>query len=503
MLLSSWMKTASKNTDPLHSSSCSTTSGRTKSNRDKARTWATPAEKKGVTEFRHSEAHDIISDSTQVKKFCLFKLSGGSVPADASCRPAYRTSLAGVSVSPQPVTNIPVVTAKSSSTASDAADILVDDPVCLVIVRLSCCYPLPRVVVYLFIPEKQITPGFSTIERWFYQAKDTADPIAALGRKIRVDAGIRRVASEELKAAIQLQYDAGKHWSVQLHYDNLLAQALNDAMFPHVPSYKSVLRCMRENGWEKKNGPSHPTGGQIQAELRRERREIRSYEASHVHALWHLDFHHAKIRLLDASGAWYQPMALAIIDDRSRVCCHLQFYMSETAECLIHGLTRAIMKRGLPRALMTDNGAAMVAEETRQGLARLGIVHETTLPYSPYQNGKQEVFRGQLEGRLIALLKGLDDLDLAFLNKAAQACRKDTVDREDFICITDIAKYKNSDDPRFVIQNWMKTRATVEFTRCILRILPVPCGSISTLRMPPKNALPSSLKYNRKRVCSD
>lgn len=37
------------------------------------------------------------------------------------------------------------------------------------------------------------------------------------------------------------------------------------------------------------------------------------------------------------------------------------------------------------------------------------------------------------------------------------------VDREDFICITDIAKYKNSDDPRFVIQNWMKTRATVEF----------------------------------------
>ena len=250
-----------------------------------------------------------------------------------------------------------------------------------------------------FIPDKQIKPSFSTIERWFYQVRNAADPIAALGRKIRVDAGIRRVISEELKSAIKSQYDAGKHWSVQLHYDNLLAQALSDAMFPLVPSYKSVLRCMRENGWAKKNGPSHPTGGQIQAELRKERREIRSYEASHVHALWHLDFHHAKIRLLDASGAWYQPMALAIIDDRSRVCCHLQFYMSETAECLIHGLTQAIMKRGLPRALMTDNGAAMVAEETRQGLARLGIVHETTLPYSPYQNGKQEVFWGQLEGR--------------------------------------------------------------------------------------------------------
>jgi hypothetical protein len=34
---------------------------------------------------------------------------------------------------------------------------------------------------------------------------------------------------------------------------------------------------------------------------------------------------------------------------------------------------------------------------------------------------------------------------------------------EDYISLTDIAKFKNSDDPRFAIQNWMKTRYTVEF----------------------------------------
>ena len=43
------------------------------------------------------------------------------------------------------------------------------------------------------------------------------------------------------------------------------------------------------------------------------------------------------------------------------------------------------MKRGLPRALMTDNGAAMLADETVSGLSRLGVLHQTTLPYSPYQ----------------------------------------------------------------------------------------------------------------------
>lgn len=34
---------------------------------------------------------------------------------------------------------------------------------------------------------------------------------------------------------------------------------------------------------------------------------------------------------------------------------------------------------------------------------------------------------------------------------------------DDFISLTDIAKYKNNDNPRFVIQNWMKTRFTVDF----------------------------------------
>lgn len=34
---------------------------------------------------------------------------------------------------------------------------------------------------------------------------------------------------------------------------------------------------------------------------------------------------------------------------------------------------------------------------------------------------------------------------------------------EDFIFLTDIAKHRNADDPRFIIQNWMRTRGTVDF----------------------------------------
>ena len=35
--------------------------------------------------------------------------------------------------------------------------------------------------------------------------------------------------------------------------------------------------------------------------------------------------------------------------------------------------------------------------------------------------------------------------------------------RNEYISLTDIARYKNSDDPRFAIQNWMRNRNTIEF----------------------------------------
>ena len=44
-----------------------------------------------------------------------------------------------------------------------------------------------------------------------------------------------------------------------------------------------------------------------------------------------------------------------------------------------------------------------------------------------------------------------------------ETIRVQQIEQEDFISLTDIAKHKNPDDPRFVIQNWMRTRFTIEF----------------------------------------
>lgn len=260
--------------------------------------------------------------------------------------------------------------------------------------------------------------SFKTIERWFYAARGKDDPFAVLARKVPRHAGTHPSVTEALGEAIVRQHRDHPRWSFQLHHDNLVALAREDPRLGIVPGYATICRYMKQRGLlrarKKRRIGSSQDGEFVQ-------RETRSYEVEHVHGLWHLDFHEGSRAVLLPSGEWKKPQLLGVLDDRSRLCCHLQWYLDETSDALIHGLSQAFQKRGLPRALLTDNGSAMIAAETSEGLERLGIVHHTTLPYSPEQNGKQESFWTQIEGRLLPMLEGEPTLTLDLLNVASQA----------------------------------------------------------------------------------
>ncbi len=266
--------------------------------------------------------------------------------------------------------------------------------------------------------------GLSTLERWYYAARRADDPVAALKNRLR--GGLKRFPSlsQLVIDTLTQQYREHPGWTAQLHFDNLRAALHGSggaAATSSVSSYPTVRRYLKANGMFRQAQPKRATAGALAARDRLQRLEVRSFEVDHVGALWHLDFHHGSRKVLTRLGEWVTPMIMCVIDDRSRLVCHLQWYLDETAQSLIHALCQAFMKRGLPRALMTDNGAAMLAEETTNGLAALGIVHQTTLPYSPYQNAKQESFWGRVEGRLMAMLEGEHSLTLDALNLATQA----------------------------------------------------------------------------------
>lgn len=262
-----------------------------------------------------------------------------------------------------------------------------------------------------------------TIERWYYQARNAGvDRIGALRKKERSDAGTHRSMELGVRAALRTQHEAHPTWSYQLHADNLAVVCEQDNSLGGCPSYTTVRRYMQASGLQRQRPlPNRNRPGQLCARERVEAREVRSYEATHVHGLWHTDFHAGSRKVLTRVGGWEVPKLLGTIDDLSRVGCHVQWYLDEETESFLHGIGQAFQKRELPTIFMSDNGSAMRAAETREGLKDLSIVHWMTLPYSPYQNGKQEVFWAQIEGRLLPMLEGVTDLTLAQLNEATQA----------------------------------------------------------------------------------
>ncbi len=212
----------------------------------------------------------------------------------------------------------------------------------------------------------------ATIERWYYKARrERDDPVGVLRRTVRKDCGKVSLAPA-LAARLFRQYREHPHWSYQLHYDNLAALVRADASLGPLRSYATVRRYMKAHGLLRKPRLV-PKGrpGEARAAQRRATREIRSYEAEYVGSLWHLDFHHGSRKVLTTNGQWQRPIVLGILDDHSRLCCHLQWYLSETAEDLVHGLSQAIQKRGLPgsvdRQWSGDGGRGSAGRSSASG----------------------------------------------------------------------------------------------------------------------------------------
>jgi transposase InsO family protein len=256
-----------------------------------------------------------------------------------------------------------------------------------------------------------------SIERWYYAARSEQDPIVALERKVPKHAGTHPSVTVEVAETIRMLRKQHPRWSYRLVHDNLVALGRERPELGLLPGYATVSRFMKHHGLGKHRRPRRH-----ELEPGFVPRERRLFEVAHVHGLWHCDFHDAKRKVISASGEWVTASLFVVLDDHSRLCCHAQWYVGDgNTESFVHGLCQAFQKRGLPRALLSDNGSPMLAAETREGLERLSVEHYTTLSQTPEQNGKQEVFFSQVEGRLMPMLEGEPQLTLELLNRATQA----------------------------------------------------------------------------------
>lgn len=262
----------------------------------------------------------------------------------------------------------------------------------------------------------------TSIQRWYYCVKGSENPVDDLLRKSRNDRGNTFLSNRKLADILIRQYQEHPSWTRKLHHENLRAMVLKDRSLEPLPSYSTLKRYMEHMGMSrlKKRRGSNRVGARL-ASTAFHTHETRCYEALFPGALWHIDGHHARRQVVTESGRWITPIGIGVIDDCSRILCHLQWYPVENAEFIIHSYRQSLQKRGVPWAVMTDCGAAMKSAEFTQGNSRISVGHDFTIPYTPEQNAKIERFWGTVESNLMAMLENRKSLTLDELNQATQA----------------------------------------------------------------------------------
>jgi transposase InsO family protein len=142
----------------------------------------------------------------------------------------------------------------------------------------------------------------------------------------------------------------------------------------------------------------------------------RKFEAELPNDLWQSDVMHGP--KIDVNGKMRKSYLIAVIDDHSRLITHGQFYLSEALVSYLDAFENALAKRGLPRKLYVDNGAAFRSRHLEYISASLAIALIHSKPYQPQGRGKIERFFKTVRGQFLSSFKGqtLNELNEAFEN---------------------------------------------------------------------------------------
>lgn len=137
--------------------------------------------------------------------------------------------------------------------------------------------------------------------------------------------------------------------------------------------------------------------------------DMRRYETPDVNGCWMLDSMSlstpkALVESPDGGTRQVTSKLFLIIDHRSRLVVHAQFYPNETAESLMDCLWNAFNKRGLPVKIYTDNGSAMRDGRIKLGCAELEIQLSYARPYKPAGKGCVERMFLNIRQQFVPLL---------------------------------------------------------------------------------------------------
>jgi transposase InsO family protein len=234
--------------------------------------------------------------------------------------------------------------------------------------------------------EEGIYYSSRTLETWWYDyAKSGYRGLS--GKSSRADAGKSRAVDEETGLWIieRIKENPGaplqvllRHWRSHGH---------------QLPSNSSVYRYLKTQGYDKRS-------------LRAGRLESgpqKAFEAPAPNDLWMVDFACGPT-LRTSGGRVISPQLCVILDDHSRLIPFAAYYLSGDTASFLDCLKQAVLRRGLPLKLYTDQGRPFVNTHAKIVCANLGIRLLHAKPYHAWSKGKVERLIRTIQGDFEATL---------------------------------------------------------------------------------------------------
>lgn len=234
-----------------------------------------------------------------------------------------------------------------------------------------------------------------TIESWYYQWKKGG--VDALTPKKRLDKG-----QSKIPASLQQEIITAKKENPKRSLDTLLKlMKMQYLEGSEQLTRSSIYRLLRSHQLSRP-----PETIQV--------KEYRRFEADYPSDIIYGDVMHGpKVVINNKTQKSY---LVSLMDDKSRLILHAAFCPSETALDIEYVLKQALLRRGLPKRLVIDNGPAYRAKSLQGICARLNIQLIYCQPYAPEGKGKLERWHRTLRAQFLTELIPSKTYTLAEMN---------------------------------------------------------------------------------------
>lgn len=145
-----------------------------------------------------------------------------------------------------------------------------------------------------------------------------------------------------------------------------------------------------------------------------EKKELKRFSHQYINELWQADLMYGPY--VRDGRQKKQTYLFAYIDDASRLITNAEFFFSQNFEMLRYSFKEAVLKRGLPRLIYTDNGKIYRSQQFEFMCAGIGSTLIHSEPFVPNGRGKIERFFRTVRKRFLSEIAAVELKDIEDLN---------------------------------------------------------------------------------------